>query len=464
MRTIVVFDIVEGKFENAPPGRVVVVKGDLVRGSSLLDAIKAHGVGAVFHVASPHPNGTNKRVFHDVNVVGTAAVIKACLDGGVRTLVYTSSASVVWQGAAQEGLDESTPYPTAFRDYYAETKAAAEKLVMEAGSAHGGALVTISLRPHAIWGPRDPQMVGTTIAIAKAGRMAGIVGDGTNVVDWTYVGNVVHAHMLAAAVGHKTAAGAGAAGKGKGAGAAPSRCPASGRTYFITNDEPLPFWQFMNSLVLAFGYDTSSFRMPYAPLVALATAVQAVVSLVNACRPPAKQISLTFSPSRLQIAGTAHWYSIAAARRDLGYAPLWSLAQGLYLTVNAFPALKNPHPSPATLEKARKGNLVALGLVTEPRDAIKAGAELGANQQFHDEATLPLISLAEVARHCTQTDAWVIIDGVVYDVTDYVDAHPGGDEILRNVGGDASVGFHGEQHPAHVFETVKKFAVGRLVA
>ena len=459
VKRIVVFDIVEGKFVD-PSGRVTVVKGDLVKGSSLADAIKAHGVTTVFHVASPHPNGSNRALFYDVNVTGTASVIKACMDTGVRTLVYTSSASVVWQGAAQEGVDESIPYPSVFRDYYAETKATAEKLVMEAGTAAratSGPLITISLRPHAIWGPRDPQMVGTTVTVAKAGRMRGIVGDGTNVVDWTYVGNVVHAHMLAAAAGHRAAGGNGLKG---------GACAASGRTYFVTNGEPMPFWSFMNAMVLAFGYDTSTFRMPMAPLVAIASAVASVISVINACRPPSKQIQLTFSAPRLLIAGTAHWYSIVAARRDLGYAPLWSVAQGLYLTVKAFPELRNPKPSAATLEKARRGNLVALGLVADPEAAAAArpgGAVLGANEAFRNEATLPLYTRAEVAKHCSAEDAWVIIDGLVHDVTRYVESHPGGvDEILQHVGGDASKGFHGEQHPAHVFETVKKFLVGRV--
>ena len=448
------FDIIEGAFPDPrAAGRVTVVKGDLVAGTSLLDTLKKFNVKLVFHVASPHPNGSNRRLFYDVNVTGTAAVIKACLDADIRALIYTSSASVVWAGEGQEGVDESAPLPPVFRDYYAETKAEAERLVMEAGRVGGAdGLVTVSLRPHAIWGPRDPQMVGITIATAKAGRMRGIVGDGKNVVDWTYVGNVVHGHMLAAQTAWRAV---------RPGGGGRRECAASGRTYFITNGEPKPFWTFMNEMILAFGYDTSTFRMPYAPLIALAHVAQGAVQLVNACPRAAgsKPIELTFSPSRLQIAGTAHWYSIAAAARDLGYAPLWSLAQGLYLTVKAFPALRNPKPSEATLAKARRGNLVALGLVLDPAGKRATGA----NDAFRDASALPEFTAAEVRTHASRDDAWIIIDGLVYDVSDYVEAHPGGeDNILRNVGGDASKGFHGEQHPAHVFETVRKFLVGRL--
>ncbi len=38
----------------------------------------------------------------------------------------------------------------------------------------------------------------------------------------------------------------------------------------------------------------------------------------------------------------------------------------------------------------------------------------------------------------------------MYDLTDYVDEHPGGESILNNVGKDSTEGFHGPQHPATV--------------
>jgi cytochrome b involved in lipid metabolism len=53
------------------------------------------------------------------------------------------------------------------------------------------------------------------------------------------------------------------------------------------------------------------------------------------------------------------------------------------------------------------------------------------------------LSVDEIAKHSTESDAWIIVDGKVYDVTDYIDLHPGGDAILRNAGLDSSEGFHG---------------------
>ncbi|CAI7794812.1 unnamed protein product, partial [Closterium sp. NIES-54] len=48
----------------------------------------------------------------------------------------------------------------------------------------------------------------------------------------------------------------------------------------------------------------------------------------------------------------------------------------------------------------------------------------------------------------------------VYDLTSYVDEHPGGDSILNNAGGDATEGFYGPQHASRVFDQVEEFYVG----
>ena len=54
-------------------------------------------------------------------------------------------------------------------------------------------------------------------------------------------------------------------------------------------------------------------------------------------------------------------------------------------------------------------------------------------------ADLPVLSLADVARHSTPACCWVAIDGRVYDVTAFVEKHPGGKAVLLGVGGrDAS--------------------------
>jgi len=345
---VVVFDF-DSRYQ-APAG-VTFVHGNLVDKAQVLKALRDNRIELVFHVASPDPNSTNKKLFTDVNVTGTANVIAACREAGVRSLVYTSSASVVWQGKAQDGVDESVPYPASFRDFYAQTKAEAEAMVMAAGKEASNNLTTISLRPHAIFGPNDRTMVPTVVEMAKAGKSKVIVGDGSNIVDWTYVGNVVHSHMLAAQVAQ----------------AEGPACKASGRTYFITNGQPMPFWVFMNWILLGLGYPPASMRMPFKLLLGIATVAQAVLGFINSTLRAGKApLTMTLSPSRLQIAGTAHHYDITAAKRDLGYAPLWDMQTAVYLTLRHFEYMRVLRPKGAALENARRGNLIALKLLFDP--------------------------------------------------------------------------------------------------
>lgn len=49
-----------------------------------------------------------------------------------------------------------------------------------------------------------------------------------------------------------------------------------------------------------------------------------------------------------------------------------------------------------------------------------------------------------------------------YDITDYVDEHPGGESILKNIGSDATEGFHGPQHPTTTFVLVEEYCIGKL--
>ncbi|KAF6004573.1 hypothetical protein F1559_004430 [Cyanidiococcus yangmingshanensis] len=77
-------------------------------------------------------------------------------------------------------------------------------------------------------------------------------------------------------------------------------------------------------------------------------------------------------------------------------------------------------------------------------------------------ATQKYFTAAEVSQHYTRDSLWLIIDGRVYDVTSYIDHHPGGDAIFRNAGRDSSAGFHGDQHPEKVNEILPDFYIGEL--
>lgn len=80
---------------------------------------------------------TRSEVLVQVNVVGTENVIRACQEGGCNILVYTSSASVAWDGNDAFEVDETVPYPSWYHDYYTETKMLGEKRVLEANGKGG---------------------------------------------------------------------------------------------------------------------------------------------------------------------------------------------------------------------------------------------------------------------------------------------------------------------------------------
>lgn len=77
------------------------------------------------------------------------------------------------------------------------------------------------------------------------------------------------------------------------------------------------------------------------------------------------------------------------------------------------------------------------------------------NHRGHDfinADTIPIVTLEELNQHATSTDCWVAIHGHVYDITDFLQAHPGGEaRLMRFAGKDATKGFR-LQHPEGYLE------------
>ncbi|KAK7245454.1 hypothetical protein RIF29_40300 [Crotalaria pallida] len=71
-------------------------------------------------------------------------------------------------------------------------------------------------------------------------------------------------------------------------------------------------------------------------------------------------------------------------------------------------------------------------------------------------------SKTEVSLHNKREDCWIIIKNKVYDVTSYVEEHPGGDAILAHAGDDSTEGFFGPQHATRVFDMIEDFYIGDL--
>ena len=276
------------------------LRGDIADPGAVSAAVQ--GCEIVYHVAARPGIWGNYEDYHLPNVAGTQNVIDACRAHAVRRLVYTSSPSVVFDGRDMEGVDESAPYPAHYEAHYPRTKALAEQLVRAANDAQ---LATVSLRPHLIWGPGDNHLLPRLAARAKAGQLARI-GSRANRIDTVYVDNAAEAHLQAA---ERLAPGS----------------PVAGKVYFISQGEPVPLWEMVNRLLVAAGAPPVTRQVPVWLAMALAWGFET-----------AHRVSGNASEPRLtrfvvRELSTAHWFDISAARRDFGYAPRISIAEGLEL-------------------------------------------------------------------------------------------------------------------------------------
>jgi nucleoside-diphosphate-sugar epimerase len=218
---------------------------------------------------------------------------------GVRRLVYTSSPSVTFDGRDQCGVNESAPHPKRWLAHYPHTKALAEQHVLAASDAE---LATCSLRPHLIWGPHDQHLIPRLIERARRGQLRQ-VGDGKNTIDAVYVENAAAAHLLAAD----------ALAQGR----------AAGQAYFITNGEPVNCWQWINEILALANLPPVTRRVSFRAAYAAGAVLEGVWTVLGRSDEPRMTRFLA-----AQLA-TSHYFDISAARRDLGYEPQISMAEGM---------------------------------------------------------------------------------------------------------------------------------------
>ncbi len=280
---------------------VEVVRCDLSDAQAVQDACA--GMDAVFHIAAKAGVWGSWESFYQPNVVGTRNIVQACRANQISRLVYTSTPSVVFNGQAISGLDESMPYGRDWLCHYAHTKAIAEEEALAANSAE---LKIVALRPHLIFGPGDPHLLPRVIESVKAGRLK-IVGDGNARVDVSYVGNVADAHLDAFD----------ALEQGQGA----------GKAYFISQGESVELWPWLNQILAGLGHAPLTKKISLKKAYTAASVLEVIWKLFRLKGEPpiTRFVAVELAKD--------HYFDISAAKQELGYQAETDMQVALEATI-----------------------------------------------------------------------------------------------------------------------------------
>ncbi|MFN3004402.1 3-beta-hydroxysteroid dehydrogenase [Mycolicibacterium wolinskyi] len=283
-----------------------VVTGDICDPDTVAAAVE--GIDTVFHTAAIIDLMGGASVTEEyrqrsfaVNVGGTENLVHAAQQAGVKRFVYTASNSVVMGGQHIVDGDETLPYTDRFNDLYTETKVVAEKFVL--GQNGVSDMLTCSIRPSGIWGRGDQTMFRKVFESVLAGHVKVLVGRKSTLLDNSYVHNLIHGFILAAQ--HLVPGGT-----------------APGQAYFINDGEPVNMFEFARPVIEACGHKLPRVRVPGRLVHAAMTAWQRLHFRFGIPEPLLEPLAV----ERLYL---NNYFSIAKAKRDLGYRPLYTTQQAV---------------------------------------------------------------------------------------------------------------------------------------
>ncbi|MFW2387971.1 MAG: NAD-dependent epimerase/dehydratase family protein [Polyangiales bacterium] len=309
---VVVLDVAE----SCPVEGVEYRRVDITDAAAVMRACK--GVDSVIHNASiVHTKWNKEDVVWGVNLGGTENMLAAARAQGVSRFIYISSGSVVYEGNDIENGDESMPYSSVSQAPYADSKIQAEKLVLSENGS--GGVVTCALRPHVVFGPGDNRFLPALLANARAGRLRAQIGRGVWLSDYTFVSNMVDAVLLADEALAKDGLDS----------------IAAGAAYFITNGEPMPFWDFVRKVVARLGFPPIKYTVPKSLMYGIAAIKEGIDTLKGGTI--SNEDGLTRFAIRYMC--THHYFSIEKARRELGYNPSVSIEEGIERTCQHLEAI-----------------------------------------------------------------------------------------------------------------------------
>lgn len=215
-------------FATQAPQGVEVSVGSLEDPASLERFAK--GLNVCFHYAARAAFKGEYEKFHTANILGTRNLIHACRH--VPRLIATSTQAVALEDRDIVEQSEDHPYPKKFVDFYGQSKAQVEQMVIH---EHAGGSV---IRPPWTWGAGDTNNLPTLIKPHMKKQML-FFGGGKNLLEAVQVANFVHASMLVAQN---------------------EKC--RNRIYFVSDDEPVTAKDLINDQLVACGFQPCTRNLP----------------------------------------------------------------------------------------------------------------------------------------------------------------------------------------------------------
>ncbi|MCB5178200.1 UDP-glucose 4-epimerase GalE [Streptomyces antimicrobicus] len=208
-RVVVLDDLSTGNEDRVPEG-VPLVIGSVLDRLVLDETVREHRITGVVHLAGKKQVGESVEkptYYYHENVQGLTVLLEAVAAAGVRSFLFSSSASVYGMPDVDTVTEDTPCLPLS---PYGETKLAGEWLVRAAGRAHG--IATACLRYFNVAGAASPELADTGVFNLvpmvferyDRGEGARIFGDdyptpdGTCIRDYIHVEDLADAHLVAA--------------------------------------------------------------------------------------------------------------------------------------------------------------------------------------------------------------------------------------------------------------------------
>jgi ornithine--oxo-acid transaminase len=280
---------------------VEIAVGDLTKLRSLARA--TDGSRYVFHCGARVSDWATTEEIVRTNVHGTRNLLEACVDTSVQRVIHFSTTDIYgYPGGA--AIDE-TYVATRFRNWYAQTKLAAEAEVRRVERAH--ALDAVILRPATVYGPGSADVVGEIARAMRGGHML-LVDGGRAVAGLCYVDNLMDAAVLA--LRH---------------GAAP------GHAFNVSDGLDITWKEFTDGLAKGLGYAPVRWSLPFWMANGIGFSLEHGYRLLRKATRLHTQPLL--SRQAVQVLGKDQDFSNRKAREVLGWEPRIDYATGLDATL-----------------------------------------------------------------------------------------------------------------------------------